>query len=242
MLSSSSCSLGIAAPHDIFEASQLDSLIQQARANASQTAIQFSNGNPKLAKGIKAQLDVALDLYQKGKELPLELNIGVSRDTISSPCLTDEVHRAWLYWYDICALGSLIMLIYCLSNLKDRPRSDPDLAQHILQSTLCYMLHSPAGDRIYLLPIPWHGRTSTLIIGHIPSISLLMSGVSNSLDECFGRLPWTASSAENSSLGTGFRPMRRSKDGYGVSLCLITMRLGRRRCYPKSLAVSWIHP
>ena len=77
MLSYASCSLGIIAPSNIFNASQLQSLINQARSNAAQTAIEFSNGNPKLAKGIKAQLDNALDLYQEGKELPLEINIGM---------------------------------------------------------------------------------------------------------------------------------------------------------------------
>jgi hypothetical protein len=77
MLSYASCSLGIMAPSNIFNASQLRLLIDQARRNVTQTAVQFSNGNPKLAKGIQAQLELALDLYEKDKELPIEINIGM---------------------------------------------------------------------------------------------------------------------------------------------------------------------
>ena len=71
-------SLGISAPSDIFNASQLKSLISEARSTVTQTAIEFSNGNPKLARGIQAQLEIALDLYEQGKELPLELNLGMT--------------------------------------------------------------------------------------------------------------------------------------------------------------------
>lgn len=77
LLSAAPRSLGIAAPSDIFNNSQLQSLVNQARSNVEHTAIQFSNGNSKLAKGIQAQLEMALDLYEQQKELPLEMNIGM---------------------------------------------------------------------------------------------------------------------------------------------------------------------
>ncbi|KAF8468031.1 alcohol oxidase [Gautieria morchelliformis] len=75
LLSAAPRSLGIAAPNDVFNTSKLQSLLKQARDSVKQTAIQFSNGNTKLAKGIQAQLEIALDLYEQGKELPLEMNL-----------------------------------------------------------------------------------------------------------------------------------------------------------------------
>ncbi|KAJ6626639.1 GMC oxidoreductase-domain-containing protein [Mycena sp. CBHHK59/15] len=68
-------SLGIAAPSDVFSPGQLKTLIAQAQANLTSFAAQFSNGNPTLAKGIAAQHKIALTLYQKDKELPLEMNL-----------------------------------------------------------------------------------------------------------------------------------------------------------------------
>ena len=72
-------SLGIAAPSDVFNSSQLQSLISQGRSTLTQIATEYSNGNPKLAKGIEAQLETALNLYEQDKELPLELNLGMNR-------------------------------------------------------------------------------------------------------------------------------------------------------------------
>jgi fructose/tagatose bisphosphate aldolase len=83
LLSAAPRSLGIAAPNDIFNSSQLQSLLTQARGNVQETAIQFSNGNAKLAKGIQAQLEIALDLYEQGKELPLEMNVGMKHLTVA---------------------------------------------------------------------------------------------------------------------------------------------------------------
>lgn len=74
-LSAAPRSLGIAAPQDIFNSSQLHSLIAQARANLNDTAIEYANGNPKLAKGLMAQLNIALNLYEEGKAGPLEMNV-----------------------------------------------------------------------------------------------------------------------------------------------------------------------
>ncbi|KAJ6486976.1 alcohol oxidase [Mycena sanguinolenta] len=67
-------SLGIAAPSDVFTPAQLNTLIAEAEANLTHFAIQFSNGNAALAKGIAAQHNIALSLYKRNKELPLEMN------------------------------------------------------------------------------------------------------------------------------------------------------------------------
>ncbi|KAJ7263674.1 alcohol oxidase [Mycena haematopus] len=67
-------SLGIAAPSDVFPPAQLNTLIAEAEANLTHFAVQFSNGNPALAKGISAQHNIALSLYKRDKELPLEMN------------------------------------------------------------------------------------------------------------------------------------------------------------------------
>ncbi|KAL0572391.1 hypothetical protein V5O48_009569 [Marasmius crinis-equi] len=68
-------SLGIAAPSNIFSSSEVNELLQQARANLSRFANEFSNGNPDLAKGIEAQHQIALTLYAQDKEGPLEMNL-----------------------------------------------------------------------------------------------------------------------------------------------------------------------
>ncbi|KAJ7454179.1 alcohol oxidase, partial [Mycena latifolia] len=68
-------SLGIAAPSDVFTPDQLKTLLAQAQANLTRFAEQFSNGNPALAMGIAAQHKIALALYQREKELPLEMNV-----------------------------------------------------------------------------------------------------------------------------------------------------------------------
>ncbi|KAJ7681419.1 hypothetical protein B0H17DRAFT_1205830 [Mycena rosella] len=67
-------SLGIAAPSAVFTPSELNTRIAQAQANLTHFAEQFSNENPALAKGIAAQHKIAPTLYQKDKELPLEMN------------------------------------------------------------------------------------------------------------------------------------------------------------------------
>ncbi|KAJ7823795.1 alcohol oxidase [Mycena olivaceomarginata] len=67
-------SLSIAAPSDVFTRAQLKALIAQAEANLTHFATQFSNGNHALAKGIAAQHHIALSLYKRNKELPLEMN------------------------------------------------------------------------------------------------------------------------------------------------------------------------
>ncbi|KAF7329454.1 Alcohol oxidase [Mycena kentingensis (nom. inval.)] len=68
-------SLTIAAPSDVFSPGQLAALVSQAEANLTRFAQEFSNGNTALAKGIAAQHKIALELYKRDKELPLEMNV-----------------------------------------------------------------------------------------------------------------------------------------------------------------------
>ncbi|KAJ7128446.1 alcohol oxidase [Mycena epipterygia] len=67
-------SLGIAAPSDVFSPGQLNAFLADAQGSLIDFAEQFSNGNPALAKGIAAQHQIALALYQRNEELPLEMN------------------------------------------------------------------------------------------------------------------------------------------------------------------------
>lgn len=76
VLSAIPSSLSIIAPSDLFNKSELDALLEQSRANSTELARSFSNGNTDLAKGIAAQFDHALSLYSQNKQLPLELNLG----------------------------------------------------------------------------------------------------------------------------------------------------------------------
>lgn len=73
-----SSALGIAAPSDLFSQKELAALIAQSERTLQAYAVAFSNGNVNLAKGIAKQLEVALSLYAKNKELPVELNLGMS--------------------------------------------------------------------------------------------------------------------------------------------------------------------
>lgn len=78
VLSAIPSSLSIIAPSDLFNKTELDALLEQSRANSTELARSFSNGNSDLARGIAAQFDHALTLYSKNKQLPLELNLGKS--------------------------------------------------------------------------------------------------------------------------------------------------------------------
>ncbi|KAL0572535.1 hypothetical protein V5O48_009429 [Marasmius crinis-equi] len=73
--SASGRTLAITPPSKIFSSSELDTLVAEAHANLSHFAAQFSNGNPNLAKGIKAQHKLALKLYLDDKAGPLEMNL-----------------------------------------------------------------------------------------------------------------------------------------------------------------------
>ena len=71
-----SSTLGLSAPLDLFSKQRLVSLVNQSRITLEEDAVAFSNGNENLAKGIAQQLDAALTLYSENKELPLEMNLG----------------------------------------------------------------------------------------------------------------------------------------------------------------------
>ncbi|KAF8161666.1 alcohol oxidase [Crassisporium funariophilum] len=75
LLSSVPRSLGIAAASDIFTAPQMTSVVREAQINLKYYAQLFSNGNEKLAKGIEEQHKIALDLWEKDRSAPLELNV-----------------------------------------------------------------------------------------------------------------------------------------------------------------------
>ena len=72
-----SSTLGLSAPLDLFSKQRIISLVNQSRIALEEDAIAFSNGNENLAKGISMQLTAALDLYARNKELPVELNLGI---------------------------------------------------------------------------------------------------------------------------------------------------------------------
>ena len=66
--------LGIMPPFKVFDnQSAVDALVKDARANITKFATQFSNGNKDLAKGIEAQYQLALDLFEQDKNGPIEM-------------------------------------------------------------------------------------------------------------------------------------------------------------------------
>jgi len=76
VLSACPRSLGLAAASDLFAESQLTSLLQDAKSNVEHYATLFSNGNPDLAKGIQAQHEIALRIWEQDKIAPVEMNVG----------------------------------------------------------------------------------------------------------------------------------------------------------------------
>ena len=78
-------SLGMAKPTDIFSSTRLHTLINSARRNLNQTAIEYSNGNPKVAAGLRILLNKTLELYEQGTGLPVELNLGMRICSSSMP-------------------------------------------------------------------------------------------------------------------------------------------------------------
>ncbi|KAK7451165.1 hypothetical protein VKT23_012496 [Stygiomarasmius scandens] len=75
LYSSASRSLGIAAPSDVINMTKFKYLLDESEEQRNLFADRFSNGNPLLAKGIKAQHKLALALYRQNKNLPLEMNL-----------------------------------------------------------------------------------------------------------------------------------------------------------------------
>ena len=68
--------MGLAAASDLFAESQLTSLLQDAKSNIKHYATLFSNGNKDLAKGIQAQHEIALRIWEEDKIAPVEMNVG----------------------------------------------------------------------------------------------------------------------------------------------------------------------
>ncbi|KAJ8078273.1 hypothetical protein PM082_000479 [Marasmius tenuissimus] len=67
--------LGIIPPLKVFEKSALDALVKDARANITAYATRYANGNKGLVKGIEAQHEIALKLFEEDRNGPLEMNL-----------------------------------------------------------------------------------------------------------------------------------------------------------------------
>ena len=74
MLSCVPRSLGIAAASDLYDRSQLTSVIQSAKMNLQHYSKLFSNGNEQLEKGIETQYKLLLGLWEQDRSGPLEIN------------------------------------------------------------------------------------------------------------------------------------------------------------------------
>jgi choline dehydrogenase-like flavoprotein len=68
-------SLGLAAASDLYDQSQLTSVIQDAKTNLQHYSKLFSNGNEQLQKGIETQYKLLLDLWEQDRAAPLEINL-----------------------------------------------------------------------------------------------------------------------------------------------------------------------
>jgi choline dehydrogenase-like flavoprotein len=68
-------SLGLAAASDVYNQSELTSVIQDAKTNIQQYAKIFSNGNEQLQKGIEMQYTLILNLWDQNRAAPLEMNV-----------------------------------------------------------------------------------------------------------------------------------------------------------------------
>ncbi|KAF8957589.1 alcohol oxidase [Flammula alnicola] len=75
VLSAAPRSLGLAAASNLFAASELVSLVQDAQSNITHYAKLFSNGNADLEKGIEAQHAIVLNFWKRDKVAPVELNL-----------------------------------------------------------------------------------------------------------------------------------------------------------------------
>ena len=75
MLSYVSRSIGLAAASDLYDQSQLTSVIQNAKIDLQHYSKLFSNGNQQLQKGIETQYKLLLDLWEQDRAAPLEINL-----------------------------------------------------------------------------------------------------------------------------------------------------------------------
>ncbi|KAG7098046.1 hypothetical protein E1B28_000020 [Marasmius oreades] len=148
--------LAITPPSLIFTDSELKDSLKKARANLTEFAREFSNGNTMLAKAIEAQHKIALDLYAADKEGPLEINLGPA---YNGPTALDQRPRR--------NFTSLNIILYAplsrgrshinSSNPFSRPVVDPAYWSHPLDVTAHVagmklgrrMLRSPPLNSIY---------------------------------------------------------------------------------------------
>ena len=75
LLSSVPRSLGLAAASALYDQPQLTSVIQNAKINLQHYSKLFSNGNEQLQKGIETQYKLLLDLWERDRAAPLEINL-----------------------------------------------------------------------------------------------------------------------------------------------------------------------
>ncbi|TFK22633.1 alcohol oxidase [Coprinopsis marcescibilis] len=67
--------LSIVAPSTVLNSTQISSLVSRAKKNLQHYATIYSNGNQDLQKGIVAQHQIMLDLYEKDQSGLLEINV-----------------------------------------------------------------------------------------------------------------------------------------------------------------------
>ncbi|KAF9443599.1 GMC oxidoreductase [Macrolepiota fuliginosa MF-IS2] len=67
--------LGLAAAFDLLSKDRVSELVNNARRDIDKYAFQYANGNDALQQGIKAQHEIALDLYDQDQQAPIELNV-----------------------------------------------------------------------------------------------------------------------------------------------------------------------
>ena len=68
-------SLGLAAASDLYDPSQLTSVLQNAKINLQHYSKLFSNGNEPLQKGIETQYKLLMNLWERDRAAPLEINL-----------------------------------------------------------------------------------------------------------------------------------------------------------------------
>ncbi|KAJ3566881.1 hypothetical protein NP233_g6722 [Leucocoprinus birnbaumii] len=67
--------IGLAGTTDLLPRDRITPLLTEARRDLDRYATEFANGNDALRKGIKAQHQIVLSLYEKDHEIPIELNV-----------------------------------------------------------------------------------------------------------------------------------------------------------------------
>jgi len=118
VLSACPRSLGLAAASDLFAESQLTSLLQDAKTDIGHYATVFSNGNKNLAKGIQAQHEIALRIWEENKIAPVEMNLGMEEEPVICSFITTQFLTSVF-------LQNLVILDLPRSPTGPRTRSTP---------------------------------------------------------------------------------------------------------------------